>query len=126
MFKVMIKSKVETVTADRLKPAHIELKPENDYTKQHKATTTSKYMPLKPPAKTSVPRTAAVRARSTNTPKPGVNTKKNSHAQSTIQTKETIPATDQQSNTTGEQSLKLPALYRAPHARAAIPSPANG
>ena len=62
------------MTADHVKPA-----PENDYTKQHKATTTSKPTDSKPPAKTSVPRTAAVGARSTTTPKPsriGVDTKK--------------------------------------------------
>ena len=86
----MIKSKVETVTTVRVKPAHIEGKPENDYTKQHKATTTSKPTAFKPSAKTSVPRTAGVGARSTTTPKPsriGVDTEKNWHARSTIQTK---------------------------------------
>ena len=65
-------------------------------------------MASKPPAKTSVPRTAVVGARSTTTPKPS-----------------TIPASDQRSDMTEEQSLKPPALYRAPHARTAIPSRAN-
>ena len=65
VFKVMIKNKVETVTADRVKPV-----PETDYTKQHKATTTSKPTDSKPPAKTNVPRMAAVGAHSTTTPKP--------------------------------------------------------
>ena len=94
MFKVMIKGKVETVTADRVKPTHIKRKPENDYTKQYKATPTSKPTASKPPAKTSVPRTAAVGARSTTTPKPsrtGVDTRKKLRARSTIQTKEKIP-----------------------------------
>ena len=128
--QVMIKGKVEPVTADRVKPAHIERKPENDYTKSHKATPTSKPTASKLPAKTSVPRTAMVGARSTNTPKPsrtGVDRKNNLQARSTIQTQEKIPATDQRSDTTEAQSLKQPlALYRAPHARTAILSRANG
>ena len=81
----MFKGKVETVTADRVKPAHIERKPENDYTKQHKATPTSKPTASKPPAKTSVglPQTAC----STTTPKTsrtGVDTKKYLLAPSTM------------------------------------------
>ena len=34
VFKVLIKGKVETVTADRVKPAHIECTPENENTTQ--------------------------------------------------------------------------------------------
>ena len=34
VFKVLIKGKVETVTADRVKPAHIEGTPENEQTRQ--------------------------------------------------------------------------------------------
>ena len=52
VFKVMIKGKVETVTADRVKPAHIKRKPENDRTQQHKVTLKSKPMASKPTAKT--------------------------------------------------------------------------
>ena len=38
VFKVLIKGKVETVTADRVKLAHIERTPENGRTRQPKAT----------------------------------------------------------------------------------------
>ena len=42
VFKVMIKGKVETVTADHLKPAHIKHKLENDSTRQNRVTPKSK------------------------------------------------------------------------------------
>ena len=110
------------VTADHVKPA-----PENDYTKQHKATTTSKPTDSKPPAKTSVPRTAAVGAHSTTMPKPsriGVDTKK--FARTVYDTDKGNDSSDRSAiQHNREPSLKLPALYRALHARAAIPSPAN-
>ena len=70
MFKIMMKGKVETVTAGRVKPAHIERKSENDSTQQNKVTPKSKPMALKPTAKTHEPRTAVARARSTTTSKP--------------------------------------------------------
>ena len=108
MFKVMIKGKVETVTADRVKPAHIKRKPENDSTHQHKAIPKSKPTASKPRAKTREPRTAVVKACSTTTSKhsrTGVKTEKNSHARSTKQTKEAVPAIAQRSDTSEEQSL---------------------
>ena len=37
VFKVLIKGKVETVTADRVKPAHIERTPEDEQTRQSTA-----------------------------------------------------------------------------------------
>ena len=117
------------MTADHVKPAHIECNPENDYITQPKATPTSKHTASKPPAKIRVPRTAVVGARSTTTPKPSrtrVDMKTNSHAWSTIHTEEKIAATDQRSDMTEAQSLKPPALYRAPHARMAILYHANG
>ena len=100
-----IKSKVETVTADRVKPAHIKRKPENDSTQQHKATTKSKPTASKPTAKTREPRTSVARARSTTMWKPsrtGVTTEKNSNARSATQTKEAVPAITQRSDTTME------------------------
>ena len=115
VFKVIIKGKVETMTADRVQPAHIECKPENNYTEQHRATPMSKPTASKPPAKISVPRTAVLRARTTTTPKPsktGVDMKTNLHARSMIQTQEKISTTDQRSDTFEEQSLKPLALYR--------------
>ena len=74
MFKGVIKGKVETVTADRVKPAHIEHKPENDSTQQHKATLKSKPTASKTTAKTHEPQTVVVRARSTTTSKPFIGT----------------------------------------------------
>ena len=53
VFKVMIKGKVEMVTADRAKPAHFERKRENDSIQQHKATPKSKPTASKPTAKNS-------------------------------------------------------------------------
>ena len=42
VFKVLIKSKVETVTADSVKPVHIERTPENERTRQLTAKSTLK------------------------------------------------------------------------------------
>ena len=61
VFKIMMKSKVETVTAGRVKPAHIERKSENDSTQQNRVTPKSKPMASKPTAKTPEPRTALLR-----------------------------------------------------------------
>ena len=42
VFKVVIKGRVETVTADRVKPAHIKCTPENEQTRQSTAPVISK------------------------------------------------------------------------------------
>ena len=129
VLKVMIKGKVETVTADHVKPAHIKHKPENECTIQCRATPSSKPMASKPQAKFREPQTAVVGARSPTTSKPfrtEVYTKKKSNARSTIQTKETVPAVKQRCDMTEEQSNKRPTLYRAPHTRMVITSRANG
>ena len=128
VFKVLIKGKVETVTADRVKPAHIERKPENECTRQCRATTTLKPTASKPMVKVSESRTAVVGARSPTTSKPAkaVYMEKNSNACSTIKTKETVPEVKQRCNTTEEKSNKRPILHRAPHARTPITSRANG
>ena len=125
----MIKDKVETVTADRVKPANIEHKPANECTRQCRATPTSNPTASKPTAKVREPRMALVGARSPTMSKPPrtkVYTKKNSNARSTIQTKETVPAVKQRCDATEEQSHKRPTLYRAPHAKTPITSRANG
>ena len=70
VFKVLIKGKVETVTADRVKPAHIERTPENEQTRQSTATAISKLTALQPTAKIHKPRTAVVGKRSTTTSMP--------------------------------------------------------
>ena len=51
VFKVLIKGKVETVTADRVKPAHIECTPEDEQTRQ--STAMSKTTAIRPMAKNS-------------------------------------------------------------------------
>ena len=108
VFKVMIKGKVGTVTAYPVKPVHIECKPENDSTQQHKATLKSKSSVSKPTTKTLEPRAAVVRACSTTMSKPsktGVNTEKNLQSRCTTQTKEAVLAIVQHSNTTGDSRL---------------------
>ena len=95
VFKVLIKGKVETVTADYVKPAHSEHTPENERTRQPTATPTLKPTASQPTAKIHEPRMAVVGKQSTTTSKPsrtGVCTKPNLHAGSTIKTKETVPA----------------------------------
>ena len=48
---MLIKGKVKTVTADRVKPAHTERTPKNERTRQPKATPTLKPMTSQPTAK---------------------------------------------------------------------------
>ena len=52
--------------------------------------------------------------------------KQNLNARSTIMTKETVPADNQRGEKTEEQSNKRAILHKAPHARMAITSRANG
>ena len=96
------KGKIETVTADHVKPAHIERTPENERTRQPKATPTLKPTALQPTAKIPEPRTVVVDKRSTTTSKPsrtGVCTKQNLNAQSTTRTKEKVPEVNQRGGT---------------------------
>ena len=88
VFKVLIKGKVETVTADRVKPAHIERTPENEQTRQ--STAMSKTTVKRPMAKIHEPQMAVVGKRSTTTSMPfeaGVRTKQNWNRQSTAKNK---------------------------------------
>ena len=97
------------MTADRVKPAHTKRTPENERTRQPKATPTLKPTASQPTAKIYEPRSAVVDKRSTTTLKPsrtGVCTKQNLNAQSTIKTKETVPAVNQRGEKTEEQSNK--------------------
>ena len=118
VFKVMISGKVETVTADRVKPAHIERKPENNSTQQNRVTQKSKPTASKPTA------TSDGRSKSPTTSKPSK--EQNLNARSATQTKEAVPAVTQRSETNAEQSPKPPALYKSPHARSNKFSRANG
>ena len=58
VFKVLIKGKVEKVTAERVKPAHIEGTPENEQTRQ--STAMSKTTAKRPTAKIREPQTVVV------------------------------------------------------------------
>ena len=90
VFKVLIKGKVEMVTADRVKPAHIERTPENE--KIRRSTAMSKTTVKRPTAKIHEPQTAVVGKISTTTSTPseaGVCTKQNLNAQSIAKTKAT-------------------------------------
>ena len=127
VFKVLIEGKVEMVTADRVKPAHIERTPKNEQTRQ--STAISKPTALQPTAKIHEPQTAVVGNRSTTTSmlsKAGVCTKQNLNAQSTAKTKATVPEVNEQGEKSEEQSKTKVTLYKAPHARNATTSRANG
>ena len=121
VFKVLIKGKVETVTADRVKPAHIELSPEDEQTRQ--STAMSKTTAIRPMAKIHEPQTAVVGKRSTATstpPEAGVCTKQSLNGQSTVKTKATAPEVSRQGEKPGEQSNTKATLYKAPHVRNAM------
>ena len=116
---MLIKGKVETVTADRVKPAHIERTPENEQTRQSTVM-----------SKTTAKRTSDRRGkRSTTTSTPseaGVCTKQNLKGQSTAKTKATVPEVNQRGDKSVEQSHTKATLYKALHVRNATTSRANG
>ena len=62
---MLIKGKVGMVTADRIKPAHIERTPGNEHNRQPKAAPTLKPVALQPTAKIHEPRTVVVDKRQT-------------------------------------------------------------
>ena len=127
VFKVLIKGKVETVTADRVKPAHIERTPENEQTRQ--STAMSRTTAQWPMAKIHESQTAVVGKRSTTTSTPSEardDTKQNLNAQFTAKTKATGPEVNQQGEKPVEQSNTKATLYKAPHVRNATTSRANG
>ena len=127
VFKVLIKGKVKTVTADRVKPAHIERTPENKQTR--KSTAISKSTALQPMAKIHEPQTAVVGKRSTTTSTPseaGVCNKQNLNAQSTAKTEATVSEVNRRGEKPEEQPTTKATLYKAPHARNATTSRANG
>ena len=69
VLKLLMKGKVEMVTANRAKPAHIELEPEICNTQQRQTQPKPICMTKKPAAITLEPRTARARSSSTTTPK---------------------------------------------------------
>ena len=127
VFKVLIKGKVETVTADRVKPAHIERTPEEEQTRQ--STAMSKTTAIRPMAKILEPQSAVVGKRSTATSTPseaGVCTKQTLNGQSTLKTKATAPEVSRRGEKPGEQLNTKATLYKAPHVGNVTTSCANG
>ena len=126
VFKVIIKGKVETVTADRVKPAHIERTPEDEQTRQ--STAMSKTTAIRPMAKILEPQTAVVGKRSTATSTPseaGACTKQTLNGQSTVKTKATAPEVSRRGEKPGGQLNTKAKLYKAPHVRNVTTSCAN-
>ena len=116
------------MTAVRVKPEHIERTPENEHTRQSKATTILKPTASQPTAKIHEPWTVVVDKRSTTTSTPSrarVCMKQNLNAQSTARTKETVPEVNKRGEKAVEQSNTRATLYKAPHARNATTSHAN-
>ena len=127
VFKVLIKGKVETVTAHCVKPAHIERTPEDEQTRQ--STAMSKTTTIRPMAKIHEPQTAVVGKRSTATSTPseaGVRTNQSLNGQSTVKTKATALEVSRRGEKPGEQSNTEATLYKATHVRNATTSCTNG
>ena len=127
VFIVLIISKVGTVTADRVKPAHIERTPEDEQTRQ--STAMSKTTAIQPIAIILEPQTAVVGKRNTATSMPseaGACTKQTLNGQSTVKTKATAPEVSRRGEKPGEQFNTKATLYKAPHVRNATTSCANG
>ena len=126
VFKVLIKGKFETVTADRIKPAHIERTPEDEQTRQ--STAMSKTTTIRPTAKINEPQTAVVGKRSTVTLTPseaGVCTTQNLNEQSMVKTKATAPEVNRRGEKRVDQSNKKATLHKASHVRNATTSRTN-
>ena len=118
MLKILLKGKVETVTADLVKPAHIKREPETDNIQQRQTNPEPKSMAQKPPAIARKRRTARAWSSSTTTPKSfrtGVNTNKSTNTRSSTLGVGTCLAIPLWSEVTRARLLKLPTLYKAPH-----------
>ena len=118
---------VETVTADRVKRAHIEHTSEDCQTRQ--STAMSKTTAIRPMAKIHEPQTAMIGKRSTATSTPSearVCMKQSLNRQSTVKTKATAPEVSRRGEKPVEQSNTKATLYKALHVRNATTSRANG
>ena len=103
------------VTADCVKPAHIERTPDDEQTRQ--STAMSKTTAIWPMAKIHEPLTAVVGKRSTATSKPseaGVRTNRSLNGQSMVKTKATAPEVSRRGEKPGEQSNTKATIYKAP------------
>ena len=115
------------MTADHVKPAHIERTPEDEQTRQ--STAMSKTTAIRPMAKIHEPQTAVVGKRSTATSTPseaGVCTKQSLNGQSTVKKKATASEVSRRGEKPVEQSNTKATLYKAPHVGNATTSHANG
>ena len=136
MVKILMKGKAGTVTADLVKPAHIEHEPETCSTQKRQMQSKPISMAKKPAAISRKPPTARARSRSTTTPK-SLKTRGNSDKiTSTLSSTLGVepgpaiappgPAIAPWSNTTGARLPNPPTLYKASRTRTNINSRANG
>ena len=115
------------MTADRVKPVHIERTPEDEQNRQ--STAMSKTTAIRPMVKINEPQTGVVGKRCTATSTPSearVCTKQSLNGQSTVKTKATAPEVSRRGEKPVEQSNTKATLYKAPHVRNTTTSFANG
>ena len=123
-----MKHKVETVTVDRIKPAHLERKPEKANTTQRQTNPKPKYMIQRPAAIVRKLRTARARYSSINTPKSfrtGVNMNISTRTRPSTLGVGTSPAIALQSDATRARLPRPSTLYKAQHSRTTIASRTN-
>ena len=119
MFKILLKGKVKMVTADSVKPAHIDREPEPGTTQKHQIQPRSLPSANKPAAIACKPCTARAQPRSTIIPQPlktGVH--RSGRTTSTQSPKLEVgssPAIAPRSNTSEARLPNPPTLYKAPH-----------
>ena len=107
VFKILQKGEVETVTADRVKPVHIEREPEPGTTQKRQMQPRSLPTVNKPAVIARKPRTVRARSRSTITPQPfktRVSSGRTTNTQSPTLGVGSGPAIAQRSNTTRARS----------------------
>ena len=124
-----MKGKVETVTVDRVKPAHFEREPESGNTTQRQTNPKPKSMTSKPAAISRKPQKDRARSSSTTNSKSfrtGVDT--NMSTQTRCSTHEicTSSAIALQSDVTRARLPRPPTLYKPPYFRTTIVSRPNG
>ena len=123
VFKIVLKGQIKTVTADHVKPAHIESEPEPGITQKRRMQPNSLPTVNRPAA---IARTARSRSMITAQPlKTGVKWGRTTNSQSLTLGVGLGPAIAPRSNTTGARLPNSPTPYRAPHVRTSITSRAN-
>ena len=117
---------METVTIDRVEPAHFERQHESG--KMTQRQTKSKSTTPKPAAIARAPRRSRVRSSSTLTPqsiRSGVETNTSTQTESSTLKIGTSPGIALQSDKTGARLPRPPTPYKAPHSRTSIVFRAN-